>query len=287
MAEQKSAVAPPAAPKSNFVASVANFSVQYNLSCAAIALEIMKSDHGVKIPDDDTGAVSPHTPDFAEPAWADKTLLGMVFAGAVMGMVGMGYLGDVIGRRRALLLTLGFIIVGALGSGLFSWGADGTVYGVICACRILTGIGVGGIYPLSASEASEGSAADEHAGTRVGWAFFWQTPGAMAPYVIAWLMLVGHPSYAAIARPSSLLFRLLFVIGAVPAAVVWRAAYLEPENEACARARKKAAGTGGASPLREALAHPEYFKTLVGTGGTWFIYDIAYYGIGTCCATRN
>ena len=26
------------------------------------------------------------------------------------------------------------------------------------------------------------------------------------------------------------------------------------------------------------LNHPEYWATLLGTGGTWFLYDISYYG---------
>ena len=104
------------------------------------------------------------------------------------------------------------------------------------------------------------------------------SPGAMAPYIIAWAMLVGHPTYSAIDKPSNVIFRLLFIIGAVPAAIVWRAAYLKTENASFAAARK----THGAAknPFREALEHPEYLRTLLGTGGTWFIYDIAYYGIG-------
>jgi hypothetical protein len=40
---------------------------------------------------------------------------------------------------------------------------------------------VGGIYPLSAVKSAEGSAAGENKLKRVGKAFFWQTPGSMAP----------------------------------------------------------------------------------------------------------
>ena len=32
------------------------------------------------------------------------------------------------------------------------------------------------------------------------------------------------------------------------------------------------------NPIKIACRHPEYFKTLLGTGGTWFLFDIAYYG---------
>ena len=29
---------------------------------------------------------------------------------------------------------------------------------------------------------------------------------------------------------------------------------------------------------QEISEHPEYWKTLIGTGGTWFLYDVSYYG---------
>ena len=42
---------------------------------------------------------------------------------------------------------------------------------------------------ISAVKSAEGSSEGEHSGKRVGWGFFWQTPGSMAPYVVALLLL--------------------------------------------------------------------------------------------------
>eukprot|EP01051_Picozoa_sp_SAG22_P015291 SAG22_NODE_1975_length_3221_cov_2.215247_3_plen_103_part_00 len=41
---------------------------------------------------------------------------------------------------------------------------------------------------------------------------------------------------------------------------------------------KAAASAGAGSPWAEVMAHPQYWGTLLGTGGTWFLYDVSYYG---------
>ena len=61
---------------------------RYNLSAASIALPFMQAH-----------------PFFAPPEWVHYTGLGVVFVGAVLGMLCMGYLGDLLGRRRAMLVT--------------------------------------------------------------------------------------------------------------------------------------------------------------------------------------
>jgi hypothetical protein len=41
---------------------------------------------------------SPDRPLYKEPPWASDVILGLVFAGAVVGMGVMGRLGDILGR---------------------------------------------------------------------------------------------------------------------------------------------------------------------------------------------
>ncbi len=162
----------PEKSESNFVGAMGNFSIQYNLSAASIALPFLQSH-----------------PAFAPPGWVHYVGLGTVFVGAVLGMLGMGYLGDVLGRKRAMVFTLCLQVAGAVACSLLTWGSVSTIYTVFCAGRLLLGIGVGGMYPLSASHAAEGSAEGEDTGARVGWAFFWQTPGSMAPYAVGLLLV--------------------------------------------------------------------------------------------------
>ncbi len=40
--------------------------------------------------------------------------MGLVFAGAVTGMMVMGYLADVIGRRKAMIFTLSLTVAGSV-----------------------------------------------------------------------------------------------------------------------------------------------------------------------------
>ena len=186
------------------VAGLGNFSIQYNYACAGIAAAIMLSHR------DETGADI--TPDYPEPHWAKDFLLSIVFVGSVLGMLTMGYLGDLLGNRAALALTNSIAAAGALASALLSWGGARTVWTVIAASRFLLGIGIGGNYPLSAAKAASASGgsprlAVQHAAR----AFFWQGPGGCAPYVLA-LGLVRLPKTAHV---TSLQFRILLGAGAI------------------------------------------------------------------------
>ena len=59
-----------------------------------------------------------------------------------------------------MLVTLTFTVVGALICALASWGSANTVYSIIAFGRTLLGIGVGGIYPLSAVHSAEDEQVD-------------------------------------------------------------------------------------------------------------------------------
>jgi len=225
----------------------------------------MQTHQDTVVNDDDNQLVS----DFPEPIWVRYTLLGLVFAGAVCGMTCMGFLGDIIGRRKAMLMTLGFTVLGSLGAAIFPWGSIDTVYALICCCRFFLGVGVGGLYPLSAAESAESSHANEDKTERVGWAFFWQTPGAMAPYVVALLLTQMQPS----AWVTSFQFRLIMGLGAIPAGIVFfHEFYYHKENP------REFVQRNTITPLQIMRKHPEHVYTLIGTGGGWFFYDIAYYG---------
>ena len=89
-----------------FIPALSNFAIQYNLSAASIALPFLQSH-----------------PAFAPPGWVRFLALGVVFAGCMIGMLLLGYLGDLIGRARAMVVTNGIQVVGALGCALLTWGS--------------------------------------------------------------------------------------------------------------------------------------------------------------------
>lgn len=95
----------------------------------------------------------------------------LVFVGALVGQLTMGTLGDIAGRRVALLLTNSLIVLGAIGTGLFTWGEAETFYAIMMAFRFILGVGVGGNYPLAAAVSSE-SGANKNASAAVGVLFF-------------------------------------------------------------------------------------------------------------------
>ena len=100
------------------------------------------------------------------PDWAESLLTSTVFLGSMIGMLIMGYLGDTIGRRRAMELTLLLTALGAAGSSLLTWGSADLRYILMAAWRMLMGVGIGGIYPLSSALSFEDTV--QSAGSGVG-----------------------------------------------------------------------------------------------------------------------
>ncbi len=99
----------------------------------------------------------------------------------------MGYAGDIFGRNTAMIITLSLVAIAALLSALAPTGSATQVYVTIIITRFFLGIGVGGVYPLSATKAAEdnsGHSDDGHGNGDVNisaaaFAFFWQVPGSM------------------------------------------------------------------------------------------------------------
>jgi len=211
-------------------------------------------------------------PDFPEPSWAQVLLLGVPFLGSVIGMLTMGYLGDLLGVQRALIVTNSLIMLGALASAVLSWGTMQTLWIVITASRFVLGVGVGGNYPLSAARAAETSAAKD-VKSNAAKAFFWQQPGMCTPYLLG-LALLRLPHTPGI---TSLQFRVLLGAGALPAFVVLYAVLRESTSDDD-RSSQLENRNDQSSKLREALRKPHHWRTLIGTAGTWFLFDVAYYG---------
>jgi MFS family permease len=252
--------------------AASNFAIQYNYQCMSLAAAIMSS-HDDVLQTYDGREVAP---DFPEPLWVADTLQSIVFIGSVVGMLTMGYLGDKIGIQPALIITNLLTVAGALASTLCSWGSSQTVWVVIYASRFILGTGVGGAYPLSAANAAEAAPSAREAVAKAGNAFFWQAPGCLAPAVIGLLLLDMPRSGAA----TSIQFRLLLGLGAVPACVVLYAELRKHQQESSKSVPPIGKREQQPSTVLEAKAGPQkaYLWTLLGTAGTWFFFDVAFYG---------
>lgn len=273
-----------------FISGLGNFSVQFNLQVASAALLFLKTYQ-------DGPKTSVHPLDFAEPDWAKQVLQGIVFAGAFVGMIGMGYLGDVLGRRMGMMATLSLVVLGALGSAGAPWldspgsADDGALYLCLSVFRFLLGAGVGGIYPMAAAMAAEAGESKKDANgedmeglMRSSWAFFWQSPGAASPYLVALILRFAVPQGP---NMTAVQTTTIFVIGAIPATIVLVATYLSTPGEKKTRGasvayaslqeaeeeEEEGRGEGGkegsSSILQTMRDHPEYLTSLIGTAGTW------------------
>jgi hypothetical protein len=97
--------------------------------------------------------------------------------------------------------------------------------------------------------------------------YWFQSPGAMAPYAVAWILVgtIGDLQ----AHAASLRFRILFLCGSIPAVLVGIASYYS---------RTDIPDSKVPNPIETARLHPQYYTLLCGTGGSWLLYDVAYYG---------
>jgi PHS family inorganic phosphate transporter-like MFS transporter len=213
-------------------------------------------------------------------------LNSMTLLAAVVGAFVFGRIADVLGRKRIYGLVAMIMVIGALGS------AFAPNLAVLIAARFVLGLGIGGDYPVSAVLMSE-YANRRDRGRLVGLVFSMQALGLIVGPVVG-LTLLGagvHPGIA---------WRIMLGLGAVPAAAVIYFRRRMPESPrfqarvrgdaalAAAGLAEYSAGSviangNGVNPtrrmtLRHFLTNRRYLLTLLGTAGTWFILDYAYYG---------
>merc|ERR1719330_1622574 len=81
---------------------------------------------------------------------------GSVLAGAVVGQVFFGGVADCCGRYVTFILTALIVFFSALAASLAQNGFLGiNIYSFLTVCRFVMGVGIGGEYPLSATNTVE------------------------------------------------------------------------------------------------------------------------------------
>lgn len=212
---------------------------------------------------------------------------GAAILGAFVGAFCFGRLADVFGRKTVYVTVAVVMIVGALLS------AVAPSVGWLVLARLLLGLGIGGDYPVSAVLMSEYANRNDR-GRLVGLVFSMQAVGLIVGPLIALALLSSGMS-------DDLVWRLLLGVGALPAAGVIYLRSRMPESprfvqqvkgraEQAARSlesftKGEVAATGPVATtngervsFRSFLTNPTMLKLLVGTAGSWFLFDYAYYG---------
>jgi MFS family permease len=216
---------------------------------------------------------------------------GSAILGAFVGAIAFGRLADIVGRKRIYVTVAAVMIAGALTSSL------APNFMALTAARFLLGLGIGGDYPVSAVLMSEYANRDDR-GRLVGLVFSMQALGLVVGPLVALGLLESHVG-------DELTWRLLLALGALPAAGVVYLRSKMPESprfQASVRGRARqaaaelAAFSGGVVPAVFAPAQPagrrgpgrrrlsavvrdrRTLRLLIGTAGSWFVLDYAYYG---------
>jgi MFS family permease len=206
--------------------------------------------------------------------------------GAFFGALIFGRIADILGRRVVYVVVAGVMIVGALAS------AGATNFVWLVAARFVLGLGIGGDYPVSAVLMSEYSNRSDR-GRLVGLVFSMQAAGLIVGPIVGLTLLSSGINH-------ELVWRLMLGLGAMPAAAVIYLRSKMPESpryqeqvrgEAESAARTLALYSEGATPasgephlgptrmgLRQFLGNPRMLRLLLGTAGSWFLLDYAFYG---------
>jgi len=149
-------------------AMISNYSTSYNAVNVGIALPILmysiessSKDEPYSTPQDyvvssiarrlDNNNNSEEGDDDEE----DSIVASSLLAGMILGQLIGGYLGDIIGRRPAMMLVMILQIVGSIGSALFIGKSSDSVYQQLAIWRFILGVGAGGVYPLAAVMSAE------------------------------------------------------------------------------------------------------------------------------------
>jgi MFS transporter, PHS family, inorganic phosphate transporter len=190
-------------------------------------------------------------------------LNSMTLLASFLGAMVFGRVADVLGRKRVYWLVAAIMVVGALGS------AFAPSFGLLVTARFVLGVGVGGDYPVSAVLMSEW-ANREQRGKLVSMVFATQAIGMIVGPLVALSLLGAGTNH-------ELAWRIMLGLGAVPAAAVMYLRSKMPESPRYQLATALATRRARPRP-REFFANRRNLILLIGTAGTWFIFDYAYYG---------
>ncbi|GER88701.1 MFS transporter [Dictyobacter vulcani] len=213
---------------------------------------------------------------------------------AALGSIIFGRIADFVGRKAIYGFTLVVLAIGAIASAL----APNLIFLLIF--RFILGLGIGGDYPLSATLMSE-YANRKDRGKLITMVFSMQGVGLVLAPLIAIILLSMHLN-------NDLVWRLMLGIGAIPALATFYlrrqiaetprfSLAMNGDVAAASRTVGQVIGTPKEEKIEEKQAEvlsqekkqkkkswlyllftPRYLKWLIGTAGTWFLLDIAYYG---------
>ncbi|EGV65556.1 hypothetical protein CANTEDRAFT_113175 [Yamadazyma tenuis ATCC 10573] len=231
--------------------------------------------------------------------------------GTVMGQLGFGFMADVVGRKKIYGLELIVMIAATIAQCTLGDSPAINFVAVFVFFRIIMGIGIGGDYPLSSIISSEFSTT-KWRGAIMAAVFSNQGLGQLLAGIVAIILVSGYKNDlidattaaecgVACKRACDQMWRVLIGFGCVPGiiALYYRLTIAESPryqldiNEVDDLAVKSGqidvveeelkALTPPKASLKDFFHHFgqwKYGRILLGTAGSWFMLDIAFYGLG-------
>ncbi|KAF7728689.1 Inorganic phosphate transporter pho84 [Apophysomyces ossiformis] len=245
------------------------------------------STHGNKMPSDVEGIVK-----------------GMSSVGTLFGQLFFGFMGDILGRK-IYGFELMIIILGTINCATSSSAVRGiSAIGFLGFWRLILGFGIGGDYPMSATITSEWSSAGRR-GMMMALIFSMQGIGNLAAAIVTLIVLaIFKDAINADVMNLDYVWRLCIGLGAVPAVATVYLRFTMPESpryslnvnrdvEAAAAAKGQQVTEDLAkqytkvetkrdhwAEFRAYFSQWKHLKVLLGTSLSWFLLDIAFYGLG-------
>ncbi|CAG8591070.1 5410_t:CDS:2 [Diversispora eburnea] len=230
--------------------------------------------------------------------------------GTFVGQFAFGILADHYGRKKMYGIELMIIIVATMASALAASSYVVSFNGVLIFWRIILGIGIGGDYPLSAIITSE-YATTKRRGSMVAAVFAMQGFGILSAAIVSVITLACFKS-SILDNSTNIdyVWRIVLGMGAVPGVVALYFRLTIPETprytmdielniDQAAKDITDVLETGAYedrdnskpivrvdAPKASLSDFKNYFskwengKILLGTSMTWFLLDVAFYGIG-------
>lgn len=237
--------------------------------------------------------------------------------GTVIGQVGFGAMGDMVGRKGVYGLELIVMITACVIQCMLGESPAINFVAIFTFFRIIMGIGIGGDYPLSSIITSE-FLTTKWRGAIMGAVFANQGWGQLLAGLVALVCVAGfkdsldktHCDYEC-RKACDMMWRILIGFGAVPAICALYFRLTIPEsprytmdiendieggaqdaegftsNKCETKTVTKASTASGASfgDFCRHFSQWKHGKILIGTAGSWFLLDVAYYGLGLNLAT--
>uniref|UniRef100_A0A5B7BDZ0 Putative inorganic phosphate transporter 1-9 n=1 Tax=Davidia involucrata TaxID=16924 RepID=A0A5B7BDZ0_DAVIN len=163
-----------------------------------------------------------------------STMVALALLGTVIGQLVFGRLGDRIGRRRVYGLALMLMVLSSIGCGFSICTSRTCVLLSLGFFRFLLGVGIGGDYPLSATIMSE-FANKRTRGAFIAAVFSMQGFGILFSSTVTMVVCAifdraSNASTNQTPKEADLVWRLILMIGAIPAGLTYYWRMMMPET---------------------------------------------------------